>query len=82
MNLRHGFRRITLVLSLLSPPIVFLYLLFCTEVPPKTVDEIIGVLLLCFFLFFVGLWAVYGLIRWIIIPVVRWIIRGFQDVQR
>jgi len=28
---------------------------------------------------FVGIWIIYGIVRWAIIPPLRWIARGFRD---
>jgi len=78
MNLWKGFDRLIVVLSLLTGPIVFLYLV-CVEGPPDTIVSFMRFLFLFWVIGLVAVCAMYGLVRWLLIPLVHWIVEGFHD---
>lgn len=79
MNLRRGFERITLILSLLSASVLLI---------AGILNALAGEwddMVLCLagsLAAFSGVWIIYGIIRWAIIPIVRWATTGFRiDTQ-
>ncbi len=71
MNPRKGFRRLTLAISLLVFVAMFLYGILSYD---DNDDVILWVPCA-----FAGIWVIYGITFWVIVPSVRWIAKGFGD---
>lgn len=66
MNVERGFKRVTLVFSLLAVPLVCFYILVTDSGTPPTPYEFFYVLLFFEILGFVAVWLLFFLMRWLV----------------
>jgi len=70
MNLKKGFKRLTLVLSLLSGPFVlFCFCIYFNEWPGHTSELLFGLLL-------------FEVIGFVVVWIIYWIVKGFPDNKK
>ncbi|MCH7559719.1 MAG: hypothetical protein IIB56_20020 [Planctomycetes bacterium] len=64
-------------LGFLVPTIIIGY---CVATGEGTGAELVLVWFIVGLLVFAGIWILYGIIRWVIIPISRWVAKSFRDV--
>ena len=91
MNLKKGFKRTTLLISLLAFCVSIIFFLSKEELvfddpfggtiylPSETWPGFLGSVVFLSFLSFLAVWVIYYVILFIVVPIVQWIIRGFAD---
>ncbi len=81
-NKEKGFLRLTLVLSILSAIIVFIwhYSFYYDSFYGVYEHDVVNAFGLALE-WFIAIWIAYVIARWIIPPIVKWIIRGFKKSQ-
>jgi hypothetical protein len=75
INLTRGFKRVTLLLSLLSMLFFFIIGIAMLLHGDQHAPEPFAVGLASA----AGVWVIYGVIRWIVVPFVCWVVKGFHE---
>ena len=78
INITCGFKRVTLLLSLLSILFFFtigIVLLLDSDQEAPVIANLVGLAVAA------GVWVIYAVMRWIVVPFVCWVVKGFhQDI--